>query len=48
MKTMMKTWMFAAANLSKGLSFDKNQSLTYQQVSEAVKNGLVGNEDDDW
>jgi hypothetical protein len=28
-------WLDAAANLSKGLSFDKNQSLTYQQVIEA-------------
>lgn len=28
-------WLDAAANLSKGLTFDKNQSLTYQQVIEA-------------
>lgn len=28
-------WLDAAANLSKKLSFDKNQSLTYQQVIEA-------------
>ena len=28
-------WLDAAANLSKGLNFDKNQSLTYQQVIEA-------------
>ena len=28
-------WLDAAANLAKGLSFDKNESLTYQQVIEA-------------
>ena len=28
-------WLDAAANLAQGLSFDKNQSLTYQQVIEA-------------
>ena len=28
-------WLDAAANLAKGLHFDKNQSLTYQQVIEA-------------
>ena len=28
-------WTEAAANLAKGLVFDKNQSLTYQQVIEA-------------
>ena len=28
-------WLDAAANLSKGLALDKNQSLTYQQVIEA-------------
>ena len=28
-------WLDAAANLSKQLSFDKNESLTYQQVIEA-------------
>ena len=28
-------WLDAAANLSKGLSFDKNEALTYQQVIEA-------------
>ena len=28
-------WLDAAANLSKGLTFDKNESLTYQQVIEA-------------
>lgn len=28
-------WLDAAANLSKGLTFDKNQSLTYQQIIEA-------------
>ena len=27
-------WLDAAANLAQGLSFDKNQSLTYQQVIE--------------
>ena len=27
-------WLDAAANLAKGLSFDKNESLTYQQVIE--------------
>lgn len=27
-------WLDAAANLAKGLNFDKNQSLTYQQVIE--------------
>lgn len=28
-------WLDAAANLAKGLTLDKNQSLTYQQVIEA-------------
>ena len=28
-------WLDAATNLSKGLSFDKNEALTYQQVIEA-------------
>ena len=28
-------WLDAAANLSKGLTLDKNESLTYQQVIEA-------------
>lgn len=28
-------WLDAAANLSKGMALDKNQSLTYQQVIEA-------------
>ena len=28
-------WLDAAANLAQGLGFDKNQSLTYQQVIEA-------------
>ena len=28
-------WVDAAANLAQGLTFDKNQSLTYQQVIEA-------------
>lgn len=28
-------WLDAAANLSRGLTFDKNQSLTYQQIIEA-------------
>ena len=28
-------WVDAAANLAQGLTFDKNQSLTYQQVFEA-------------
>ncbi len=28
-------WLDAAANLAQGLNFDKNQSLTYQQVIEA-------------
>lgn len=28
-------WLDAAANLAKGLHFDKNQSLTYQKVIEA-------------
>lgn len=28
-------WLNAAANLAKGLTLDKNQSLTYQQVIEA-------------
>ena len=28
-------WLDAAANLAKGLHFDKNESLTYQQVIEA-------------
>ena len=28
-------WLDAAANLAKGLSFDKNESLTYQQIIEA-------------
>ena len=28
-------WLDAAANLAQGLAFDKNQSLTYQQVIEA-------------
>ena len=28
-------WLDAAANLAKGLTFDKNESLTYQQVIEA-------------
>lgn len=28
-------WLDAAANLAKGLNFDKNESLTYQQVIEA-------------
>lgn len=28
-------WVDAAANLSQGLNFDKNKSLTYQQVIEA-------------
>jgi hypothetical protein len=28
-------WLDAAANLSKSLTFDKNQSLTYQEVIEA-------------
>ena len=27
-------WLDAAANLSKGLTFDKNEALTYQQVIE--------------
>ena len=28
-------WLDAAANLAKGLKFDKNESLTYQQIIEA-------------
>ena len=28
-------WLDAAANLAKDLNFDKNQSLTYQQIIEA-------------
>ena len=28
-------WLDAAANLGKGLKFDKNESLTYQQIIEA-------------
>ena len=28
-------WLDAAANLASGLTLDKNQSLTYQQVIEA-------------
>ena len=28
-------WLDAAANLAKDIKFDKNQSLTYQQVIEA-------------
>ena len=28
-------WLDAAANLAKGLSFDKNEALTYQEVIEA-------------
>ena len=28
-------WLDAALNLSKGLNFDKNQSLTYQEIIEA-------------
>ncbi len=31
-------WVDAAANLAQGLSFDKNESLTYQQVFEAPGN----------
>ena len=38
-------WLDAAANLAKSVKFDKNESLTYQEVEDALVGLLAAEED---